>query len=140
MMQVKDVAHHLGLNPQTLYFYERIGLIPPPPRTEAGYRLFSQQDVERLAFITHAKTLGLSLDEIRDVLTLKEEGSLSCKAVYERLWAKVQDIQAQIEKLQALHDDLMPLMVECKDRVDILEERGLTCTVLDQPRLEKPIS
>lgn len=140
MMQVKNVAHHLGLNPQTLYFYERIGLIPPPPRTGAGYRLFSQQDVERLAFITHAKTLGLSLDEIRDVLTLKEEGSLSCKAVYERLWAKVQDIQAQIEKLQALHDDLMPLMVECKDRVDILEERGLTCTVLDQPRLEQPIS
>jgi MerR family Zn(II)-responsive transcriptional regulator of zntA len=63
MFQVGEVSRRLGLNPQTLYFYERIGLIPSPQRTEAGYRLFSQQDMERLAFISRAKSLGLTLDE-----------------------------------------------------------------------------
>ena len=58
------------INPQRLYFYERIGLIPPPQRTEAGYRLFSELDVDRLAFITRAKSLGLSLDDIKEILSL----------------------------------------------------------------------
>jgi DNA-binding transcriptional MerR regulator len=85
MFQVGEISRRLDINPQTLYFYERIGLIPPPERTVAGYRLFSQQDVERLGFIVRAKSLGLSLDEIKDILVLKDDRSLTCQAVYERL-------------------------------------------------------
>lgn len=68
MLQVGEVSRRLGLNPQTLYFYERIGLMPSPQRTAAGYRLYDQPALDRLTFITQAKALGLSLDDIKDLL------------------------------------------------------------------------
>lgn len=70
MLQVGEVSRRLGLNPQTLYFYERIGLMPSPKRTTAGYRLYDRLDLERLSFITQAKALGLSLDEIKELLIM----------------------------------------------------------------------
>jgi MerR family transcriptional regulator, Zn(II)-responsive regulator of zntA len=113
VFQVGEVSRRLDLNPQTLYFYERVGLIPPPQRTEAGYRLFSPQDMERLTFIVRAKSLGLSLDEIRDILALKDGRSLTCKVVYERLNQKVQDIEEKIRQLQSLQNELAPLLEQC---------------------------
>ncbi|MBE9143080.1 heavy metal-responsive transcriptional regulator [Planktothrix mougeotii] len=118
MFQVGEVSRRLGLNPQTLYFYERIRLIPSPQRTVAGYRLYSQEDIERIAFITRAKSLGLSLDEIKDILVLKDGGELTCQAVYDRLSQKIQDIQENIQKLQTLHDELLPLLEQCHQNFD----------------------
>ncbi|WP_204151993.1 heavy metal-responsive transcriptional regulator [Leptolyngbya sp. CCY15150] len=118
MFKIGDVAQRLALNPQTLYFYERIGLIPAPQRTEAGYRLFSQQDVDRLAFITRAKSLGLSLDEIRSILALKDGKSLTCQDVHDRLVSKLDQIETQIQQLQRLHDELRPLIQECRSNFD----------------------
>lgn len=135
MFQVGEVSRSLGLNPQTLYFYERIGLIPSPQRTKAGYRLFSQQDVERLAFIACAKSLGLSLDEIKDILALKDGQALTCRAVYERLSKKVQDIEESIRQLQALRDDLIPLVERCYENLQISDKE---CIVLNQPNLVSP--
>ncbi|MBS9393484.1 MAG: heavy metal-responsive transcriptional regulator [Dolichospermum sp. LBC05a] len=109
MLQVGEICRKLGLNPQTLYFYERIELIPPPQRTESGYRLFSNKDVERLAFISRAKALGLSLDEIKHILTLKEGQSLTCQAMHERLSKKLQEIEDNIRQLQELRDELLQL-------------------------------
>ena len=113
MFQIGEISRCLNINPQTLYFYERIGLIPPPQRTEAGYRLYSQEDVERIAFITRAKSLGLRLDEIKDILVLKDQQTLTCQAVYERLHQKVKEIQDNIQNLQVLYDELLPLLEQC---------------------------
>jgi MerR family transcriptional regulator, Zn(II)-responsive regulator of zntA len=113
MLQLGEVSRRLGLNPQTLYFYERIGLIPPPQRTEAGYRLFSPSDVERLVFISRAKSLGLSLEDIKEILSLKEGQLLTCRAVHDRLNQKVQEITAKIHQLQLLQDELIPLLEQC---------------------------
>jgi MerR family Zn(II)-responsive transcriptional regulator of zntA len=129
MFQVGEVSRLLDINPQTLYFYERIGLIPSPQRTEAGYRLFSQQDVERLTLITRAKSLGLSLDEIKDILALKDGRSLTCQAVYERLSKKVNEIEDTIRQLQILHNELTPLAQQCYAN---LQKNDQECVVLDQ--------
>jgi MerR family transcriptional regulator, Zn(II)-responsive regulator of zntA len=126
MFQVGEVAQQLDLNPQTLYFYERIGLIPPPSRSSAGYRLFSPADVDRLAFITRAKSLGLSLEEIKDILVLRDERSLTCQAVYDRLAAKLAQIKQQIEHLQALQGELKPLLDRCQ-----VANPNHACIVLD---------
>ncbi len=117
LLQLGEAARQLGLNPQTLYFYERIGLIPPPQRTPAGYRLFSPTDLERLVFIGRAKTLGLSLDDIKEILELKQGRSLTCAAVYQRLQQKLADIEAQIQALQILHGELVPLLVQCEQNL-----------------------
>ncbi|MEG4489126.1 MerR family DNA-binding protein [Microcoleus sp. D2_18a_B4] len=79
-----------------LYFYKRIGLSPSPQRTEAGDRLFSRQDMERLAFISSAKSLGLSLEEIKEVLALEDGQLLTCQAVDDRLNKKAQAIEDNI--------------------------------------------
>ncbi len=131
MFQVGEVAQKLGLNPQTLYFYERIGLIPIPQRNASGYRLYSPADVERLAFITRAKTLGLSLGEIQEILALKEGRSLTCQAVYQRLQQKTQAIQAQIQQLQSLHNELAPLLEQCAQNLDHPDPQH-QCIVLEQ--------
>ncbi len=114
MLRVGEVSQKLGLNPQTLYFYERIGLIPPPQRTPSGYRLFSERDIERLAFITQTKALGLSLDEIKEILMFKDGQMLTCHDFYERLAEKVQQIEENIRQLVSLRDQLLPLMKLCR--------------------------
>lgn len=112
-MQIRQVARQLGLNPQTLYFYERIGLIPPPMRTAAGYRLYDETDLERLRFITNAKALGLSLEEIKELLVLQEGEQFSCQEVKERLLKKMAQLDETISNLQALKAQLAPLLEQC---------------------------
>lgn len=124
MFQVGEVSRRLGLNSQTLYFYERIGLMPSPKRSAAGYRLYAQPDLERLSFITQAKALGLSLDDIKELLMLQEGQQLSCQEVYDRLLKKVQDIDDTIAKLQTLKAKLTPILGRC--------QRSLT-----QPQVEQ---
>jgi len=115
MLQVGEVARRLRLNPQTLYFYERIGLIPPPNRTQSGYRLFDEQDIERLSFITRVKALGFSLDEIKELLNLQDQCFLSCSEVYNRLFHKIHQIDETIRQLQNLRAELTPLLERCRE-------------------------
>src|SRR5258708_32647874 len=74
-MRIGELAARFGLNPKTIRYYEEIGLLKRAGRSESGYRLYGKPDVERLGFIRRAKTLSLSLDEIRDILSAQEEGS-----------------------------------------------------------------
>jgi len=131
MFQVGEVSRRLGLNPQTLYFYERIGLIPSPKRTAAGYRLYEQPDLDRLSFITQAKALGLSLDDIKDLLMLQDGQQLSCQDVYDRLLKKVQHIDDMIHQLQTLKAQLNPLVEQCQ-RSLAQTSTGQQCVVFQQ--------
>jgi|GEM_PF-918517 len=138
MLQVGEVSRKLGLNPQTLYFYERIGLIPSPHRTEAGYRLFSQEDIDRLAFITHTKAMGLSLDDIREILAAKDGKSQTCQAVHDCLLKKAKSIEETIQQLQILLDELRPLISHCESNIECKDCKGeeQPCTVPEDPRYE----
>ena len=118
MLQVGEVSRKLGLNPQTLYFYERIGLVPAPHRTESGYRLFSQEDVDRLAFITHTKAMGLSLEDIREILAAKDGRSPTCQTVHDCLLKKTRAIEETIQQLQILRDELLPLVNHCHHNIE----------------------
>ncbi len=117
MLQVGQVAQQLGLSPQTLYFYERIGLMPKPRRTEAGYRLYGETDLERLAFIGRAKALGLTLDEIKELLSLQDGQALSCREVHTKLTQKVQQIDRAISRLRELKNELLPLIEQCQQKL-----------------------
>ncbi|MEM1425392.1 MAG: heavy metal-responsive transcriptional regulator [Cyanobacteria bacterium P01_H01_bin.130] len=118
LLRTGEVAQKLGLNSQTLYFYERIGLIPAPQRSPSGYRLFGDHDVARLNFIVRIKALGLSLEEIKDILALYDGESLTCRAIQERLEHKVQELDQKIQRLQTLRDELAPLVAECQTFLD----------------------
>lgn len=107
-----DVARELGIGVQTLHYYEREGLIPPPDRTEAGYRLYTPAVVERVRFIRKAQALGLPLAEIREVVSLAERGSSPCGRVQAALAKKLREADARLRELRSFRDDLARLVEE----------------------------
>jgi DNA-binding transcriptional MerR regulator len=106
--KIKDIAERSGFTAATLRYYEGIGLLPEPTRTPAGYRLYDDHTLDRLAFIARAKQLGCTLDEISE-LTLAWEGG-QCGPVQDRLRAvvadKLVDAQQQIVELMTLSSEL----------------------------------
>ena len=108
-MRIGELAGELGLNPRTIRYYEGIGLLPQPDRTGGNYRAYGREDLERLRFIKAAQRLGLTLDEIREVLAFAERGEPPCGFVRERLRREVAAIDARIAELQALRGELAEL-------------------------------
>src|SRR5690606_1867317 len=80
-MRIGEVAARSGCPPETVRYYERIGLLPAPPRTASGYRDYRPADADRLRFISRGRELGFSLAEIRSLLGLAEDDGLSCQDV-----------------------------------------------------------
>ena len=95
--------------PRTLRYYERIGLLAPSARTDAGYRLYTDQVATRLAFIRRAQALGLSLAEIADIIAIRDAGTAPCRHVRSVARAKAATIEQRIAALEALRDELMRL-------------------------------
>lgn len=106
--KIKDVADRSGFSAATLRYYEEIGLLPEANRTPAGYRLYDDHTLDRLAFISRAKQLGCNLDEIAD-LTVAWDGG-QCGPVQDRLRSLVADklasAQHQIVELMTLTSEL----------------------------------
>lgn len=102
------MAERSGFSPPTLRYYEEIGLLPPAERGDNGYRVYGDATLERLRFITRAKQLGCSLEEIAELALAWEEGH--CGPVQQRLQAmidaKVTEAQARIAELTVLIADL----------------------------------
>jgi len=107
------LASQAGVGIETVRFYERKGLLDEPPRGESGYRLYPPQAVIRLRFIRHAKELGFSLPEIRDLLSLRSSSEASCADVRRQIRAKVDDVQEKIQSLRRMKRVLVALAESC---------------------------
>ncbi len=118
-MTIAALARRANVNPRTLRYYERIGLLTPSARTDAGYRLYTERDAARLSFIRRAQALGLSLTEIADVIALREAGATPCRHVSAVARAKATAIDARIIELEALRDELTRLA----DRAEAVDAR-----------------
>lgn len=111
LLKIGEVANLSGLPVKTVRYYEEIGLLSPTvDRTSSGYRLFSHSVLSRLAFIRRAQGLGLSLQEIQQILTVRDHGQLPCHEVKHYLQAKVAVIQDQIEALESLKGELQDIL------------------------------
>ncbi len=115
LMRIGEIARLVGVNPRTLRYYERIGLLAPSSRTEAGYRVYTSAEAERLAFIRRAQATGLSLAEIADIISVREGGAAPCRHVRELSEAKVAEIDERIAELQELRNDLTRLAELARD-------------------------
>src|SRR5215471_6306365 len=94
------LAKQARVNRETVRYYERRQLLQRPSRSAAGYRVFSDDAVRRLRFIRHAKMLGFSLEEIRQLLALRIKSIDTCERVRQRTQAKLADIDQKLESLQ----------------------------------------
>lgn len=98
---VGSIAKKAGVGVQTLHYYERIGLLPKPIRSEANYRLYSPDALRRLRFIKKSQALGFTLAEIKQILDLKSHGRAPCRKVTELGEKHLQDIDARLAQLRA---------------------------------------
>jgi len=99
-MRIGELAGELGLNPRTIRFYESIGVLPEPARTGSGYRDYAEPDIERLRFIKLTRSLGLSLDDIREILALRDRGESPCSYVRWVIEERAAAIDDRIRELE----------------------------------------
>ena len=114
-MRIGELAARFRLNPKTIRYYEEIGLLPKADRSESGYRLYDKLDVERLGFIQRAKTLGLSLAEIRAILSVQETGEPPCGQVLSLVDTKISAVDQRIVELATFRAELAILRATWSD-------------------------
>ncbi len=103
----------VGIGIETVRYYEREGLIPPPPRSTGGYRRYSDDSVRRLTFIRQAKALGFSLAEIRELLSLSADSQASSHAVKQLAEQRLADIDNRIAALERMRAALAHVTGQC---------------------------
>jgi MerR family mercuric resistance operon transcriptional regulator len=119
-LTISRLAQLGGVNLETVRYYERRGLLPKPPRTEAGYRQFSPEAAQRLRFIKRAQELGFSLEEVRELLALRVEPG-NCADVRARAHAKIADIEEKMKTLAAMKSTLRGLVNQCEQSASTSE-------------------
>ncbi|KQH76231.1 MerR family transcriptional regulator [Mycobacterium gordonae] len=122
---VGAAAKAVGVSVKAIRLWEAKGLLPSAERTEAGYRLFTEADIKILDFIRRAKTLGLTLSEIKNILELQRQGAVPCQRVTELLDAHIRDINRTIADLRALRATLASVRQSARDD----QRRGETATI-----------
>ncbi len=110
------VARQAGVGVETVRFYERRGLIKRPATPTRGFREYPDDVVDRVRFIRHAKDLGFTLTEVRDLLSLRTTPRSSCEAVKRRAERKVADVEAKIASLRRIRRELRNLARACDER------------------------
>jgi MerR family mercuric resistance operon transcriptional regulator len=122
-----------GVNLETIRYYEREGLLPRPPRTRSGYRIFPSAAAQRLRFIKRAQQLGFSLSEIRELLALRVKQGTKRDQIRARADAKIADIEQKIQTLTAMKRALAQLTTQCSGCGPISE-----CPILESLDHESP--
>jgi DNA-binding transcriptional MerR regulator len=102
-------AAAVGLSADALRYYERLGLVPPPPRTAAGYRLYGEEAAERLSFISGAKRMGLRLADIKELLDIRDRGQCPCGHTKDLVGRRLAEVDAEIRQLSAVRVQLLTL-------------------------------
>lgn len=111
-LTVSKLANQAGTSSDTLRYYERIGLLPAPERSPAGYRLYRAEMVERVRFIKRAQRFGLRLEEIGELLSIRERGMCPCGRTRSLLEDKVRRLTEEAEAIQRLRDEIQQMLDE----------------------------
>lgn len=113
MLTIGTLSRKTGTKVQTVRYYEQIGLLREPGRTEGGQRRYEEADLDRLAFIRHARQLGFSLDAIRELLELSDHPQQSCADADSIARRQLKQVEQRLLRLQALQKELKRMIVEC---------------------------
>jgi MerR family copper efflux transcriptional regulator len=112
-LSIGPLARSAGVGIDTVRYYEREGLLPPPRRTPSGYRSYTRETVGRLHFIRRAKDLGFSLDDIRDLLALSTDREHGVHGVRQRAESRLADVERRLRELRRVQRGLKQLIDAC---------------------------
>lgn len=114
-----------GVNIETIRYYERIGILPEPPRTNGRHRVYDQNHVRRLRFVRRSRELGFALGDIRALLALADRGEEACNETKEMTLRHLADVQGKIASLKKLQRALKEMTDACRPG------RQRSCPILD---------
>jgi DNA-binding transcriptional MerR regulator len=139
-----DMARRSGNTLRTVRFYEEEGILRPVRRTDGGHRLFDRQELDRLTLVTDLRAAGLSLDEIKQILAVKQTSGVAGEAARRAtdiLARRIQELREKLGVLARLQEDLtrttdvMTVCVDCNDSA--FPSRCESCSVMTQPSLPR---
>jgi len=126
-----QLAKLTGCNLETIRYYEKVGLLPPPPRSSNGYRVYSADLVRRLQFILRTRDMGFAMEETRSLLSLTDSGTQTCAEVKHKTEAHLADVRKRISNLRRIEVLLSQTSAQCSgDNVP-------QCAILDILRPEE---
>lgn len=111
---IGDLARRTRTKVETIRYYERTGLLPPPPRTAGNYRAYEQRHLDRLSFIRRARDLGFPIQQVRALLDLADQRERSCEAVDGIVREHLSEVERKLADLAALQRELMSLLGQCR--------------------------
>lgn len=124
-LAIGALSRRTGVNIETIRFYERIGVLPKPPRTQGGHRVYGRDHLKRLSFVRRSRELGFTLDEVRGLLQLVDGGHYTCAEVKTITLDHLADIRRKIADLRRLERTLSDMAGKCKGG------RVPECSVID---------
>jgi DNA-binding transcriptional MerR regulator len=111
---IGEAARRSGVKVPTIRYYEQVGLLPAPSRTDGNRRLYDDADIRRLAFIRHARELGFEVDAVRTLLTLQDDPAQSCAAADAVARSRLVEVEQRIASLTALKAELERMVAGCE--------------------------
>ena len=115
-MKRGELSKRTGVHIETIRYYERIGIMPEPPRTESGHRVYGDELVNRLTFVARAKELGFSLEETKALLSLMDEKTITCAEVKQITQLHIADVRQKISDLRKMEKVLKSMEAQCNGR------------------------
>lgn len=112
-MKIGEIARAAGCQTVTVRFYESKGLVGSPMRSQSNYRVYNEEDLERLMFIRNCRALGLAIEEIARLIDLQKNPELQCNDVNQLIDEHLLDVEKQMQALHALQDQLRSLRRRC---------------------------
>ena len=110
---IGDLARQTGTKVETIRWYERAGIMPAPARTEGGHRAYTRANLDRLAFIRHARELGFPLENVRALLNLSDDPDRPCIEADAIARGHLGSVRSRIARLQALEAELVRMVDAC---------------------------
>jgi len=132
-MRINELAETTGLSGKTIRYYESIGVLPQPKRTANGYRVYDDSDVDRLKFVIGLRRLDFSLDDITEILAMRDRREAPCRVVLDLLIEKADQVFQRIKELQLLEDELHRLHeVGLTYPIDDVDGKACVCHLVSE--------
>jgi DNA-binding transcriptional MerR regulator len=131
-MRIGEVATRTGVPTKTIRYYEEIGILPAPSRTESGYRDYRDDAVARLRFVKAAQSIGLSLGEIKEILAFRDRGEVPCEHVASLIERHARELSERIIALERMRGDLERLAKRARAASQRSKKEARFCHIIER--------
>ena len=126
-MKIGELSQATGVDVETIRYYEKSGLLSPPPRDANGYRAYGQPQLEQLAFVRHCRSLDIPLADVRRLLEFVGSPAADCGDIDQLIDAQLVRVRARLKSLRALERQLAALRAQCDS-----DHQAQTCGILEE--------